>query len=95
MDINRIKKDVEQCIKEKGEELWGLARYLWENPEYNFNEFKSSRAVSELLESDRFKVVKGICGLDTAFCGTADLLFSPGTMENVKQSFSEMRKKYE
>ncbi|WP_313153968.1 M20 family metallopeptidase [Lacrimispora sp.] len=72
MDINRIKKDVEQSIEEKGEELWGLSRYLWENPEYNFNELKSSRAVSELLERDGFKVVKGICGLDTAFCGEYD-----------------------
>ena len=41
MDIKRIKKDVEQSIEEKGEDLWGLARYLWENLEYNFNEFGS------------------------------------------------------
>lgn len=72
MEINRIKKEAEQCIEEKGEELWGLARYLWENPEYNFNEYKSSRAVWELLEKYGFLVEKGICGLDTAFHGVYD-----------------------
>jgi amidohydrolase len=72
MDINRIKKDVDQSIEEKGEDLWGLARYLWENPEYNFHEFKSSRAIWELLENDGFKVEKEICGLNTAFCGEYD-----------------------
>lgn len=41
MDIKRIKKDAEQRIEEKGEDLLGLARYLWEIPEYNFNEFGS------------------------------------------------------
>jgi len=72
MDINRIKKDMEQSIEEKGEDLWGLARYLWENPEYNFNEFKSSRAICELLENYGFKVEKEICGLNTAFRGEYD-----------------------
>ncbi len=72
MDINRLKKDVEQSIDEKAEELWGLARYLWENPEYNFKEFKSSKAVWELLEQYGFEVEKGICGLDTAFHGIYD-----------------------
>lgn len=67
MEINTIKKEAENCIEEKKEELWRLARYLWENPEYNFEEYKSSRAVWELLETFGFEVEKGICGLDTAF----------------------------
>ncbi len=148
MDINGIKKEIEKSIEEHGEELWKLARYLWENPEYNFKELKSSRAIWELLESCGFAVEKGICGLDTAFqgvydsgkpglhigflaeydavpelrghtkefeeaCGSmagkravlvgakamaftaADLLSFPKAMEKVKQSFGEMKKRYE
>lgn len=72
MDINGIKKEIGQSIEEHGEELWKLARYLWENPEYNFKEVKSSRAIRELLESCGFAVEKGICGLDTAFQGVYD-----------------------
>ncbi|MEY8353129.1 amidohydrolase [Lachnospiraceae bacterium 54-53] len=63
---------MEQNIEEKGEELWGLARYLWENPEYNFHEYKSSRAVGELLKRFGFEVEQGICGLETAFHGIYD-----------------------
>lgn len=67
MELNRIKKDAEQTIEEKADKLWGLAKYLWDNPEYNFNEYKSSKAVRELLESFGFETETGICGLDTAF----------------------------
>lgn len=67
MDIDNIKKDADQCIEEKKEDLWKLARYIWENPEYNFKEFKSSKAVRDFLENDGFNVEEGICGLETAF----------------------------
>lgn len=67
MDIDKLKKDAGRCIEEKKEDLWKLAKYLWENPEYNFEEFKSSLAVRTLLEENGFKVEAGICGLETAF----------------------------
>lgn len=72
MDKTTIKNEIEQTIDNKKEELWELARYLWENPEYYFKEYKSSKAVWELLEQYGFEVEKGICGLDTAFHGIYD-----------------------
>ena len=72
MDKNKIKEMAKEAIEQKEEELWALSLYLWDNPEYNFNEYKSSKAVSELLESYGFLVDRGICGLDTAFCGRYD-----------------------
>lgn len=72
MERNRIINDVIQSVEEKEEELWKLARYIWENPEYNFEEYRSSRAVWKFLEKYGFEVEKGICGLDTAFHGIYD-----------------------
>lgn len=72
MDKNKIKEMAKEAIEQKEEELWALSLYLWDNPEYNFNEYKSSKAVSELLESYGFLIERGICGLDTAFCGRYD-----------------------
>lgn len=72
MDINKIKEVAKQAIEEETDKLWELALFLWDNPEYNFNEYVSSKAVSGLLETFGFEVERGICGLDTAFCGRYD-----------------------
>ncbi|MDW2799944.1 M20 family metallopeptidase [Clostridium boliviensis] len=72
MEINKIKAMAKQAIEEKTDKLWELALFLWNNPEYNFNEYVSSKAVSGLLETFGFEVERGICGLDTAFCGRYD-----------------------
>lgn len=72
MEINKIKATAKQAIEEKTDKLWELALFLWNNPEYNFNEYVSSKAVSGLLETFGFEVERGICGLDTAFRGRYD-----------------------
>ena len=72
MEINKIKAMAKQAIEEKTDKLFELALFLWNNPEYNFNEYVSSKAVSGLLETFGFEVERGICGLDTAFRGRYD-----------------------
>lgn len=47
-----------------------IADKIWENPELSLKEFRSAALYCEELEKLGFAVTKGLCGIDTAFCGT-------------------------
>ena len=47
-----------------------IADEIWENPELSLKEFKSAALYCEELEKLGFAVTKGLCGIDTAFCGS-------------------------
>ena len=47
-----------------------IADEIWENPELSLKEFKSAALYCEELEKLGFTVTKGLCGIETAFCGS-------------------------
>ncbi|GAA0743885.1 M20 family peptidase [Clostridium oceanicum] len=51
-------------------ELFNISKYLYENPEESFKEFKACDYLSNLLEKHDFKVKKNYLDIPTSFCGT-------------------------
>jgi amidohydrolase len=49
------------------EELRSISRWMYENPELKFEEFESSRRLSEFLDDNGFDVTYPVYGLETAF----------------------------
>ena len=53
-------------IEKKRSRIDELSRYIWENPEAGFKEYKAQEKVAELLEEEGFRVEKGAGGVPTA-----------------------------
>ena len=60
------KQKVQEVISGLMPELIALSDYIWQHPEYNFKEAKSSAAFAEILTCLGFWVEQGTGGLDTA-----------------------------
>ncbi len=55
---------------EQTQEKWtSISDFIWENPETRFEEFISSRYLSEQLRKEGFQVQTGVAGIETAFIG--------------------------
>ena len=52
------------------EALFGLQKELWGYAEPGFLEFRSSKAMTAFLRNEGFDVEEGICGMETAYCGS-------------------------
>lgn len=64
------KEIVQKKIDEIMPELIALSNKIWDNPEYNFEEYIACEAFSELLRKFGFNVTVGMAGLETACKGT-------------------------
>lgn len=49
------------------DDLFALSKYLYDNPEIGFQEFKSAEYLGRFLEERGFRVERGVGGLKTAF----------------------------
>lgn len=49
-----LKRQVGTCIDRCSGELTELADTIWNNPEYNFKEYKACRSITGLLENHGF-----------------------------------------
>lgn len=67
MDIEQYKDSVVKKIDEIKEELFEVSDYIYNHPEYCFEEYLSSQKLVQHLERHGFQVEKGLAGLDTAF----------------------------
>lgn len=47
--------------------LVAVSRYIWENPEVGYEEFKACEALTRTLEENGFEVERSTAGLETAF----------------------------
>jgi len=72
MEVGLLKEKVVNRIEELKEELFEVSDYIHGHPEYNFEEYLSSRILEQHLENHGFKVERGIAGLDTAFKAVCD-----------------------
>jgi len=70
METNNFKTISDKYIDSKMDELWEISKYIHENPELCFEEYKASKIQCEYLEKYGFKVEKNVGGLETAFKAT-------------------------
>ncbi len=69
--VDTLLKQTWALIDEKKGIFWDLSDRIWETPEVNYTEFKSSRAHLELLKQQGFRVTEGVADLPTAMMGEA------------------------
>ncbi len=69
-----IKKDlIESAIKTievEKDELINISRYIWENPELGYQEYKASKILIDYLEKHGFDIERNTANLETAFVAT-------------------------
>lgn len=63
--------DIWDIVDAKSAAYFKLSDTVWDNPETNFEEYKSSDAHAAQLEAEGFRVQRGIAGLPTAVMGEA------------------------
>lgn len=72
MNIEQYKEYVIWKVDEIKEELFEVSDYIYNHPEYCFEEYLSCQKLIEHLERHGFLVEKGVAGLDTAFKAVYD-----------------------
>lgn len=65
---NRIKAEITNVM----EELVGISKYLYENPELGHKEFKAEAYLTAFLKANGFDLEHSICDIPTAFKATYD-----------------------
>lgn len=65
------KKDIPGAIESRAETTWQAALKIWEWAEPGYQETKSAKLLSEMLQRECFKVEHGAAGIPTAFVATA------------------------
>lgn len=60
-------KDIAPLVDAKADQFCSISDKVWEYAESRFQEFKSCREEADYMESQGFKVTRGIGGEDTAF----------------------------
>lgn len=63
--------DIWDIVDAKSGAYFELSDTVWDNPETNYEEYKSSDAHAAQLEAEGFRVQRGIAGLPTAVMGEA------------------------
>lgn len=54
-------------IEEIKDELFEISNYIFNNPEYNFEEYKAHKKLTQYLRDNHFQVMDEVAGLKTAF----------------------------
>lgn len=72
MTIEEYKKKAVEKIDEISEELYEVSDYIYNHPEYCFEEYLSSEKLIKHLERHGFIIEKGVANLETAFKATYD-----------------------
>ncbi|WP_095445064.1 M20 family metallopeptidase [Ochrobactrum quorumnocens] len=63
--------DIWDIVDAKSAAYFELSDTVWDNPETNYEEYKSSDAHAAMLQAEGFRVERGIAGLPTAVMGEA------------------------
>ncbi len=62
-----MKNDIIKHIEDNKKELHNLSNYIFENPEFAFQEFKAQEALCDFLAMEGFSIEKGVGSIDTSF----------------------------
>ena len=63
--------EVWEIVEAKRDAFFELSDRIWEMPETNYEEYRSSEEHAHLLEKEGFRVTRGIANLPTAVMGEA------------------------
>ena len=69
-ELDETKKNIISSIENHEIEIIKISDQIWELAETAFNEFKSSKLLSDYAEKNGFSVEKGVAGMPTAFVAT-------------------------
>lgn len=67
-----MNSDIDNIINDLEGELKDLSKYIYDNPEMGYEEYKSSKAHIDILKKHGFDVEENFLGMDTAFKATYD-----------------------
>jgi aminobenzoyl-glutamate utilization protein B len=67
----RNSADIWRHVEARQDEFIGLSDRIWDMPELNFQEIRSSAEHVAMLEKEGFRVTKGLAGIPTAIMGEA------------------------
>lgn len=66
----QLQQAVSNIIEQKKEMFVEISDKIWDVPELNFQEYRSSEYLGKALEVEGFQVERGVAGLKTAFVGS-------------------------
>ena len=69
-DLKDVKDFIITWNEENTQDFYDTEKFIWEHPELSMQEFKSSKALMDLLEKYGFSVESGVAGMPTAFIAT-------------------------
>ena len=67
-----MKEIIKKEVQSKGDLLFDIAKYIYENPELGYEERLACKRLTDELKAQGFTVEGGICGMETAFKATYD-----------------------
>lgn len=70
--IEKLKRATLDLIEQRKERFFEINRFLYDNPEAGYKEFKASEILMSELEKNGFKVEKNIAGIVTAFTAAVE-----------------------
>jgi len=70
--VNALKKVAMDFIDQNRQRFVEISRFMYENPETGYKEFKAAEILSSELQKNGFKVTRNIAGMETAFVATLE-----------------------
>ena len=68
--MDKTKKEIINSVENHKEEIISISDKIWALAETSFEEFESSKLLSDYAEKNGFSVEKGVAGMPTAFVAT-------------------------
>ena len=65
--MNSLVDKIQNSVDNNSDRLIKLSRYIHQNPELGYKEFKAQKVLTEFLSENGFSVIKGVAGLETSF----------------------------
>lgn len=62
-----MKQEIISYLSTISDEIFQLSKYLYDNPETSFNEFKACKYITAILEKNKFNVTNNFLSIPTAF----------------------------
>ena len=69
-NYDETKKNIINSIENHEEEIIKISDKIWELAETAFNEYESSKLLSDYAEANGFTLERGVAGMPTAFVAT-------------------------
>jgi Metal-dependent amidase/aminoacylase/carboxypeptidase len=62
-----MKQEIITYLSTIKQQLFDLSKYIYDNPEHSFNEYKSSKYIINILRQNNFNITENFLNIPTAF----------------------------